>query len=302
MISKKVYQTQRVLKSSSSTFNMLQQQNQSNNQTNSKYNFLKYDDTKPIQIIQSTEEATVKYIGGPLVKKPIKHVHQKSMSENMNAEPKQNPDNLDNYKVGGSNLKNKPTESEERGYELDLSNVLPIKNIFLISNSILTLEDLLDPLHIEGKVDSLLDEILNINPESYDCFNQSSNLGLNKRLFLILKHYTIMIIMVKFGILEFLLNNLLQKKIKQLLKILNCFLVDFVSAFVYSYIDKASSCYNGSSQNSTFQISKDLQDLMFIFSKLSKKYPGRVLNAWSLDHQEKIYESKSVSQLKLFLE
>ena len=111
-----------------------------------------------------------------------------------------------------------------------------------------------------------------------------------------------MILLIKFGILEFLLNNMLQKKIKNVIKAINSFLYDFVDAFIYSVIDKYASTNNGGGPNQQILISKEIFSLMSTFASFSKRYASRVLNVWSCEYQVKIYENKILNQLKIFLE
>lgn len=106
-------------------------------------------------------------------------------------------------------------------------------------------------------------------------------------------------LLIKFGILEFLLNNMLQKKIKIVLKVLNICLYDFIESAIISKLNKVNSNNNG---GSSISLPKNIQDEISIFNSLSKKYQTKSLNTWTFEYQMKLYENKILNQLKVFLE
>lgn len=302
------------LKSSSSTYNMITSSQHTNLNQDNSYNNSNIENSDRKSSLIDPEKVNPNFVGAPLSKKPIKHIHQKSLSENMNAEGNvgHQSDSVIGYAISkktelydqGTST-NYPKEEEDFLYNyLLLTEVKQIRNVLNYTNQFLVLDERLDQNQIENRVDALLQESFNITPESYECFNKNSKFNLNKVLNRILKYYCMLIILIKFGILEFLLNGMLQKKIKIILKVINSYLFDFVDSTIVTKVQKLSaSANNGGSSNSLpVNFPKEIFELSSAFMSISKKFPTKTLNAWSFDYQTKLYEGKIMSQFKIFLE
>lgn len=163
-----------------------------------------------------------------IVKKSIKHYHQKSLSDNANV--------IDGFSYG--NKKVKPTEV----YELELEKVdeehifnsakspnhTQIRNVLKFVQNFIFIDEKLEQNLIEKQVNDILNEVFKSDFNDYECFSKQSKTGLNKYLNRIFKYYYCLAMLFKFGILEFLLNNILQKKIRTILKIFNTCMIDFL--------------------------------------------------------------------------
>jgi hypothetical protein len=173
-----------------------------------------------------------------LGKKSIKHYHQKSLSDNANVEGLVNSSlvNKKNTVVTNINNNNSSTYSLELDksdeeyiiQQLKSNNYGPIKNCLSFIEQYILLDDRIEQNLIEKHVNQIVTEMLKINSDDYEFFNKISRMGLNKYINRILKYYSMLAMLIKFGILEFLLNNILQKKIKTILKIFNTCMYDFI--------------------------------------------------------------------------
>eukprot|EP00340_Litonotus_pictus_P003672 CAMPEP_0170516004 /NCGR_PEP_ID=MMETSP0209-20121228/2362_1 /TAXON_ID=665100 ORGANISM="Litonotus pictus, Strain P1" /NCGR_SAMPLE_ID=MMETSP0209 /ASSEMBLY_ACC=CAM_ASM_000301 /LENGTH=989 /DNA_ID=CAMNT_0010800749 /DNA_START=55 /DNA_END=3024 /DNA_ORIENTATION=+ len=240
-------------------------------------------------------------------KKSIKHYHQKSLSDNANVE---------NFTSTGYGNFKKPNSKEslpvftlelEKGDEdhlfhsLSSGNVSGIKNTLNFALSFFALEDKVEQNQIEKYVNSILNDVFKLNGEEYEFFHKVSKLGLNKFLNRLLKYYTMLAMLIKFGILEFLLNNILQKKIKTILKIFNTCMYDFLYSSLVSRLKHVLSTQN-SKDGKMSSINKDLAELVENFTSSAKKYQIKNLNNLTFEYQMKVYEGKITSQLKVFLD
>lgn len=184
-------------------------------------------------LLNSPENMSSNTIGEhQIVKKSIKHYHQKSLSDNANI--------IDGFSYG--NKKVKPTEV----YDLELEKVdeehilnsakIPnhtqIRNVLKFVQNFIFIDEKLEQNLIEKQVNEILNEIFKSDFNDYECFSKNSKSGLNKYLNRIFKYYYCLAMLFKFGILEFLLNNILQKKIRTILKLFNICMIDFLYSTV----------------------------------------------------------------------
>lgn len=247
---------------------------------------------------------------GIISKKAVRHTHHKSLSENANVEGyNQNSEVMLGYVISKkTDISESLKDEENLGNNLDLKEIQNIKNCLLISTLFLSLDDNLDQLYIEKKLNNLMLKVLALKSEHFECFKKNSKLSLNKVFNRLLKYISLLVLLIKFGILEFLLNNMLQKKIKVVLKVINNCLFDFVDSSVVYKLNKINSLNNGNGNNNEFNkieninLPKDLQDLLAIFNQLHKKFQTKSLNTWTFEYQIKLYENKILNQIKIFLE
>lgn len=167
-------------------------------------------------------------------KKSIKHYHQKSLSDNANVE---------------SIIYNKKKESftleldkADEDHIESLTSIAQMKATLTLANALLALEEQVEQNQIERNINTLLNTVFLLETDTYEPFYKLSKLGLNKYLNKLLKYYAMLVMLIKFGILEFLLNNILQKKIKTILKVFNICLYDFL----YSTLTSRLKVYNKS--------------------------------------------------------
>lgn len=219
-------------------------------------------------LINSPENFSSKIPEHQIGKKSIKHYHQKSLSDNANIDgfTNTNINNMAKKEKGQiqNNIQAVATFSLEleKQDEEHLTNLIvnnnytQIKNILNITLAFINLEDWVEQNQIEKHVNNILVEVFKLNSEDYEFFHKMSKFGLNKYLNRILKYYALLAMLIKFGILEFLLNNILQKKIKTILKIFNVCVFDFLYSTIICRLKYYYNNHQGNLNNSNSSISK----------------------------------------------
>lgn len=224
----------------------------------------------------------------PQIKKGIKHFHQKSLSENANKEQSFGTITTKFYK--------KEIKQEYEKIDiLDISKENQFINFLKFSLLILYLEDAIDT-NIEVKINELVNISLKFLTSDFDFFLKSNRLGINKVIIKLIKMYMILVLLIKFGILEFLLNNMLQKKIKIVLKSFNSYLYDIID---YFFISRFYNQNGGASENVN---NNEIFYLIGKLQNLKKKYFQKLLNEISLDYHIRLYENKILYSLRTFLD
>lgn len=196
-------------------------------------------------------------------KKSIKHYHQKSLSDNANIDGFTN--NVSAYNNSLATTKktsNNPTFNlelekldEEHLYNsIANNNFSQIRNSLFFVSGFLNLEEKIEQNQIEKHVNSLLNEVFKLNSDDIEFFNKHSKIGLNKYWVKLVKSYALLAMLIKFGILEFLLNNILQKKIKTILKIFNTCAIDFLYSTVICRLKYYLSSNSLNGKNGKFKL------------------------------------------------